>query len=137
MKGCSLGISEAATLALHAAIFLANTPAEPATSREMAAALAVSEAHLSKVLNRLAKAGLLHSTRGPSGGFSLARAREEITLLEVYEATEGPFQSPSCLWATPHCDRIGCLLGELMHSVNAQILDFLSKTTLADPGLAF
>ena len=137
MKGCSVGVSEAATLALHAAIFLANAPAGQASSREMAAALSVSEAHLSKVLNRLAKAGILHSTRGPSGGFSLQRPPEAITLLEVYEATEGPFHSPTCLWETPKCGRVGCLLGELMHEVNARIHEVLSATTLAHPGLSW
>jgi Rrf2 family protein len=137
MKGCSVGLSEAATLALHAAIFIANAPSGHASSREVAAALTVSEAHLAKVLNRLAKAGILQSTRGPSGGFALQRPASEIRLLDVYEATEGALQPPVCLWDEPKCGRTGCPLGDLMHDVNGRIRDFLAKTSLAHPGLSF
>jgi Rrf2 family protein len=137
MKGYSVGLSEAATLALHAAIFIANAPAGRASNREMAQTLGVSEAHLAKVLNRLTKAGLLRSMRGPSGGFSLARPPGEILLLEVYEATEGPLQAPTCLWDTPKCGRKSCPLGDLMHDINTRLRDFLATTSLAHPGLKF
>jgi len=137
MKGCSIGLTEAATLALHAAIFIANSTAGHASSREMAEALSVSEAHLAKVLNRLAKAGILHSTRGPGGGFSLQRPPGEVHLLDVYEATEGALQPPTCLWDVPKCGRTGCPLGDLMHDVNTRIHHFLATTSLAYPGLAF
>jgi Rrf2 family protein len=103
----------------------------------MAQTLGVSEAHLAKVLNRLTRAGLLRSMRGPSGGFSLARPPGEILLLEVYEATEGPLQAPTCLWDTPKCARESCPLGELMHDLNTRLRDFLATTSLANSGLKF
>jgi Rrf2 family protein len=46
--------------------------------------------YLLKALKALARAGVLHSVRGPGGGYRLARAAKRITLLEVVEAVEGP-----------------------------------------------
>lgn len=137
MKGCSVGLTEAATLALHAAIFIANAPSGHASGREMAEALHVSEAHLAKVLNRLAREGLLNSTRGPAGGYALAREPKEIRLLDVYEALEGELQPGRCLWEAPKCGRASCPLGDLMYEVNQRVRDFLASTTLAHPGLSF
>ncbi len=78
----TLRISEAATLALHATALIGSSPTR-LSAHEMAERLNVSEAHLAKVLQRLAHAGLVRSVRGPHGGFMLARAGSEITLLEV------------------------------------------------------
>ena len=65
-----LKISEAATLALHTAFFLVTNPDRRLTTREMASTMGASEAHLSKVLQRLVHAGLVESVRGPKGGFA-------------------------------------------------------------------
>ncbi|MCK4620269.1 MAG: Rrf2 family transcriptional regulator, partial [Desulfobacterales bacterium] len=61
-------ISEAASMAIHAMVFLASESGRIVPSREIATTLRSSEAHLSKVMQRLAKAGLVSSTRGPKGG---------------------------------------------------------------------
>lgn len=133
----SLRLSEAATLALHAAAFLAASPAGRASSREMAEAMSVSEAHLAKVLNRLAKARILDSTRGPTGGFSLTRSPRKVRLLDVYEAIEGPIQASTCLLGRPVCGKSTCPLGGMMHEVNTRVRAWLSSTRLSDPDLAF
>ena len=46
--------------------------------------------YLFKVLEKLKKANILHTKKGPGGGSSLARPAEDITLLEIIEAVEGP-----------------------------------------------
>ncbi|MCK5596268.1 MAG: Rrf2 family transcriptional regulator, partial [Candidatus Eisenbacteria sp.] len=84
--------SEAATLALHAAAIMASSPESHVTAAVMADGLSASEAHLAKVLQRLAKAGVVAGTRGPGGGFQLTRPGKEISLREVYEAIEGRLQ---------------------------------------------
>jgi Rrf2 family protein len=118
-------------------IFLTGAPAGQASSREMAKALSVSEAHLSKVLHRLARAGLLRSTRGPKGGFALSSPPKAIRLLDVYEAIEGPLLAPTCLLGKPVCGRAHCPLGGLVHDVNSKARSWLAKTKLSHPGLAF
>ena len=97
MSNSILKISEAASLAMHACAVLAAHKGEPMAVGTIASALEASEAHLSKVFQELARGGLVRSLRGPKGGFSLTRPAEEITLLDVFEAIEGPFQAASCI----------------------------------------
>ena len=130
-------ISDAASLALHAAVLLAARPAETVSTREMAEVLPVSEAHLAKVMQRLAKAGLVQSTRGPGGGFRLGRSAESITLLEVYEAVEGRLESSECLLSSRVCEPGQCILGGLLEDVNRRVREYLSATRLSQLTEAF
>ena len=75
------------------------------TAAVMADGLSASEAHLAKVLQRLAKAGLVTGTRGPGGGFRLTRPAKEISAREVYEAIEGRLQVERCMVGKPLCRR--------------------------------
>ena len=109
-----LKISEAAALALHSMVFLAANPDKPVPTKEVASELHISEAHLSKVFQRLAKAGLVKSTRGPKGGFVLAKPREEVSLLDVYESIDGKFTPSTCLFDTPIYSGENCILGGLL-----------------------
>lgn len=127
-----LKISEAAVLGLHAAVVLAEIPGEQRSTGELARALGVSEAHLSKVLQRLARHGLVRSVRGPGGGFSLAAEPQEVTLLQVYEAIEGPLAPSDCLLDAAQCGGSDCILGGLLTTVNRQVREYLTATRLAD-----
>jgi Rrf2 family protein len=60
------------------------------TTAAIAEAEGLPERFLADVLNPLARAGVLDSSRGPCGGFRLARPAKSVTLLEVVEAVEGP-----------------------------------------------
>ena len=114
-----LNISDAAALALHAMAFLAGQPERRFATGEIASELHVSETHLSKVLQRLAKVGLVASVRGPHGGFVLARPAAEIRLLDAYEAIEGPLADSRCI------------LDGLVTGVNSRVRDYLTKTKLS------
>ena len=127
-----LRISEAASLALHATTLLAANCNRALSTKEIAAILRASEAHLSKVLQRLGKMGLVDATRGPKGGFCLAKAGDDISLLEVYEAIEGPLQDSVCLLDEPVCQGHKCILGGLLEMVNQQAREYLAGTTLTD-----
>jgi len=129
-------ISEAANLALHTMILLAVEPERPLRVNRAIEVLPVSENHLAKVLQRLAHAGLVHSTRGPHGGFTLARAPAKMTLLEVYEAIEGPLAAHTCLLGKPRCGG-RCVLGDFIEKTNAAFKAKLSRTRLSDVAGAF
>ena len=124
--------SEAATLALHATAIMASRSGPPVTAAVMADGLSASEAHLAKVLQRLAKAGLVTGTRGPGGGFKLTRPAKEISAREVYEAIEGRLQVERCMVGKPLCNKLDCPLGSLFARLSDDVLDPLGKTTLAD-----
>ncbi|MCX6641367.1 MAG: Rrf2 family transcriptional regulator [bacterium] len=132
-----LKISEAASLALHTASLLAIKPKEKMTTGQIAYRFNVSEAHLSKVLQRLAKHNLVKSNRGPSGGFMLNQPATQITLLAIYEAIEGPFKWEKCLLGRDTCPVGHCLLGDMLEIVNERFFDYMSKTSLADAANLF
>ena len=125
-------LSEAASLALHTAVYLASRTDRMVSAKEMASALNVSEAHLAKVLQRLAREGIVRSVRGPKGGFRLARDGGEVSLLEVYEAVEGPVRASACLLGGPACTGDDCILGGLMESLNNDVKEHLRKTTVGE-----
>ncbi len=100
------------------------------TARELAEALHASEAHLSKVLQRLERAGLVKSRRGPGGGFQLARPPGEISLREVCEAVEGRYEASDCPFGLSICDGQGVLAEEL-GKVTGRLLEFLERTKLS------
>lgn len=127
-----LKISEAASIALHAIVYLADNKDHKLSNHEIASALKVSEAHLSKVLQRLSKAGMVESNRGPKGGFVLAKDPAEITLLQVYEAIEGPLPNSYCLLGSPICGGENCILGNLIKNLNREVREYMEKTRVAD-----
>jgi Rrf2 family protein len=130
--------SEAATLAIHACGLLASAQDGRAmTTEEMAAAIGASEAHLSKVMQRLARAGIIVGRRGPGGGFRLAAAPSSVTLLSVYEAVDGPLPRRGCLLGVPRCPGDSCPLRSLMAATGRSLVEGLSRVTVADLGRAF
>ena len=60
-----------------------------------------------KILQLLAKAGIVRSVQGARGGYTLARKPSEITLLDVYEAASGPLCLNICVEHTKGCERSG------------------------------
>ncbi len=133
----TLKISEAASIAIHSMAYIAANDKELVTSREIVSALKVSDTHLMKVLQRLVKAGLIRSIRGPNGGFLLTRPADHITLLTVYESIEGRPNFNNCLLGTPVCRDKKCILGNLIENVNSEVVNYLSKTNLAQLSEAY
>jgi len=117
---------------MHALGYLANGEDGPITSREIARRFEISEAHLAKVLQRLVKVELLRSVRGPRGGFTLTRSPESVTLLEIFEAIEGPFEPNQCLLSSAICDGDNCILGRIVLEANTMLRTRLEETTLVD-----
>lgn len=130
----ALRISDAASLAMHAMAFMATRRSEdPVSVGQIANYLKVSEAHLGKVLQRLARHGYLTSRRGPGGGYGLGSDFDELTLLDIYEAIDGPLKTRGCLLGHPVCSSAGqgCILGDLIENVNEQVRQRLASTRLS------
>ena len=127
-----LNISEAGALALHATVYLASGNGRKISTKELAGELRASRAHLSKVLQRLARYDLVDSTPGPGGGFVLCRPPEEVSLLDVYEAAEGPLESKDCLFEEPVCDGNECIFGGLLGNIDEQMKERLKAKNLSE-----
>jgi Rrf2 family protein len=88
-----LKLSHATIYALHALVHLASQPPNRLVpSHLIAEGRGIPGLFLLKVLKQLALAGVLHSLKGPHGGYRLARKPRDISLLEVVEAVDGPLQ---------------------------------------------
>ena len=84
-------LSRTIVYAIHAVLQLAESPGDVAISRgQLAAAGPLPERFLLEVLHALVAHGLVYSTRGVEGGFSLARPPEQITLRDIFEAFDFP-----------------------------------------------
>jgi Rrf2 family protein len=113
-------------------VFLAANPDRLIPTREIASELCVSEAHLSKVLQRLARVRLVKATRGPKGGFMLGKPASEITPLDVYESIEGPLATSKCLFDAEICGGERCILGGLLETVDKQVREYMTETRLSE-----
>jgi Rrf2 family protein len=104
-----------------------------------ASAKAIAEAYhippqlLAKILQTLAKAGLLVSHAGTNGGYALARAARDISAFEVIRAIDGPLFITSCITIHGTCDLHGtCTIKEPLRKVNDSITGLLSELSIAD-----
>ena len=87
---------------------------------------------LAKILQRLAKRGLLESQNGPKGGYALGRRPTEITVGDVIRALEGPISIVSCL-EDNRCPQIPrCCLRRPVQKIQAAISQVLDTMSLAE-----
>jgi Rrf2 family transcriptional regulator, nitric oxide-sensitive transcriptional repressor len=81
-------ISQTAEYALRAVVYLAEQDGQSRTIQQIARATQVPAGYLSKVMQELARHGLVHSQRGLGGGFTLTRLPAEITVYDVVQAVD-------------------------------------------------
>ena len=110
-----------------------ETPALAFSAKDIAEAYHIPPQLLAKILQTLAKAGLLVSHAGTNGGYALARPATEITAFEVIRAIDGPLFITSCITIHGTCDLAGhCTIKEPLRKVNDSIKDLLSGIRIAD-----
>ena len=114
-EGCQSGVSQPITLAL------------------ICERQAISLSFLEQIFMKLRRAGLVNSSRGPGGGYVLAKEASDISILEIMEAVEEPVQMTRCSLS----DVGGCVSGHrclthgLWQDLGTHIKDFLDQTTLS------
>ena len=94
----------------------------------------ISIKYLEQITARLTKSGLLISTRGPQGGYKLAKKAKNYTAMEILQITEGSITPVSCLDNKPvKCDRVNdCRTLKLWLGLQKAIEDYLKSVTLED-----
>lgn len=125
-------LSRTSQYAVQALIYMATQPAAtPVLNKDIAARLGVPAPYLAKILQALAKGGLLFSFRGRLGGFCLREDGNRITLMEILLLTEGSTFTQSCLLGLKKCsDETACPLHFRWVPVKKKIIDLLEETTL-------
>ena len=87
--------------------------------------------YLLKLLQQLVKANILHSKRGPHGGFSLAKAPNQISVLQIIEAIDGPFVSHTKLTDQAAGEKIGTQVDKIYVKALTQAKVVFEKTKLS------
>ena len=125
-------LSQTATYALRAILCLAEAEGSgPVRVDDIAEELDVPRNYLSKILSVLARADVLQSTRGPRGGFELARAPDELRLSEIVGHFDPPPEAAECLLGKDRCsDDDPCAAHEQWKDVSRSIRTFFDETTL-------
>ena len=103
-------------------------------AKDLASQLELPGPYLAKILQSLAQEGILHSVRGPRGGFRLARPAHRVTVGEVVTALEGVETMSGCVMGYAHCEdhETPCPLHEAWNDVKAQMDASMTRISIRD-----
>ena len=124
-------MSRSTAYAIGAILQLANAPPDqPVPCSQLAKTGEMPERFLLQILRTLVNHGMLKSTRGVDGGYSLTRPLSEITLLQIFEATDGPLTP-----ALPPLDNLPeasqAQLLRVLEDITATSCQSLAKVTMS------
>lgn len=108
-------------------------PDQRVTIEGIANTFSISKSHLTKVVYALAQQGLLHTTRGRSGGLALGRAPAKIRVGDVVRMLEASQALVACQEQGGHCVLTpACVLRDVLEEASIAFFRVLDQTTLAD-----
>ncbi len=120
--------------AIRGIVYLAGMPlGKVCLLNDIATSVDVPPTFLAKIFQQFSKIGLVKSFRGTGGGFLLGRAAENITLLEVVEAVEGPIIPNRCVIAPTNCGGSGlCKVHPVWKQLHGEVRSLLGGVTLKE-----
>jgi len=124
-------ISEAASIAIHSLALIASSSIK-LNVKTIAETLHVSQNHLAKVLQVLAKYDYLDSNRGPGGGFVINKPAHTVSMLEVYELIEGSIDCQFCGIESEQCPFITCVFGGKPDKLTNEFTEYMRSTMISD-----
>jgi Rrf2 family protein len=129
-----LRLSKKADYALLALCYMAAPGQRPTTSaREVAEGHDIPLELLAKVLQQLARRGVLTSVQGMNGGYRLGRAPRDISVAQVVEAIDGPLTLTACAEAAGDCDQFEkCSIRDPLHRIRERIATALASCSIAE-----
>lgn len=125
-------ISQTAEYALRAIVYLAMNPEGSHTTQQISVASRVPAAYLSKVLQALVRARLVHSHRGLGGGFNLSKSPDEATILEVLNAVDPIQRIQTCPLGLKAHGTVLCALHRRLDEATAVVEEAFRSTTIGD-----
>jgi Rrf2 family protein len=129
-------LNKSSLYGLYALVTMTSEPERKVSAKEIAGRFGISESHVAKVLQQLARARIVSSTRGVGGGFELARDPKELTMLDVVEQLEGPRPDHCDDCAVRHAggctpDLAACAIHNVLGEIETQAYYTLKSVTLA------
>jgi Rrf2 family protein len=126
--------SRSAEYAIRAFVHLAQVPeGKFAMVKNIAEQEKIPAHFLAKILQQLARKGLLRSSKGPTGGFALRVEPGEIRLLDIVEALDGLAPYQQCASGLSECsDEMPCSMHDSWVALRGRIMDYLGRNTIAD-----
>ena len=126
--------SRSAEYAIRAFVYLAQVPAgKYAMVKQIAEDSDIPSHFLAKILQQLARQGFLRSSKGPTGGFSLRYAPNDITLLQIVESIDGLADYQRCIGGMMECnDQMRCGMHDSWKALRSRIIEYLEGTTVED-----
>ena len=129
-----LRLSKKTDYGLLALNYLASeAPAGVASARVIAEKYEIPVELLAKVMQQLARFGLVAAHKGAHGGYKLGKPASAISLADIVEAIDGPLAITACGRNDDPCDQYGsCTVRDPLWKVKDRILAVLQTTTLAE-----
>jgi len=129
--------SNACEYAIRAMTYLARSPDQLHLAREIAEEEEIPYYFLSKILQNLARDGLLNSTKGRGGGFELAKKPNKITLYDIKVSIDGDADLSECAVGLAKCnDKQPCPLHDTFKPLRERIKRYLRETSLSEMAIA-
>lgn len=123
-------ITRQADYAVRAIMYLSELgPNEKAATSQIAEEKDIPLSFLAKIIAQLSVAGLLQTMRGARGGVTLARSPDDISLLEVVEAIDGPMHLNECVNGSYECPMGDCPMQQVWHDAQVDLVQRLKSTT--------
>ncbi len=130
-----LSFTKKTDYALLALAHLAQAPNQRAVNtREIADLYDLPTELLAKILQKLARAGIITSTAGPTGGYRLAKAAVDVSVRAVIQAVDGTPAIAQCMKSEPSgCEQHDrCTIRLPLERVNARLLQMLDLISLEE-----
>ena len=126
-------ITRQADYALRATLYLAriyDRENPRASTSQIAKNQEIPSSFLAKIISQLSIAGIIHTSRGAKGGVELARKPEDISLLDVIEAIDGPITLNECVHDPSVCSfGDNCPIHTIFCQAKTQLVEKLTKST--------
>lgn len=109
---------------------------QPTQIKDIARRQKISQRYLEQIFNKLLKAGLLKSRRGPRGGYMLSRDASEISVGDIIRAAQGPIVPVRCLSEEEEeknqCDIVqSCITRHIWKETQTLLVDYYDSVTIA------
>ncbi len=126
--------SQSSKYAIRAFVNLASLPeGQFAMVKNIAEEEQIPSHFLAKILQQIARKGLLRSSKGPTGGFCLNVPAKKLKLIDIIDAVDGMHHFTACAGGLPECNSAkACSLCDRWKPVQSRIMGFLGRTTIAD-----